>query len=472
MINIPRLPVKIHLNDFPILSALNPIKGNLLHLPLSFVIIAVFLRSINRMEENFKAVSLTYKTAPVEVRELFSLDEGACKKLMLSLREVVGVYEMLILSTCNRTEVYYSSPEDLSEPIIKMIGILKGNLDISRYTDYFQNIPIHNNAVQHLFEVSIGLDAQVVGDMQITNQVKSAYQWAADMNMAGPFLHRLMHTIFFTNKRVVQETGFRDGAASVSYATAELSEELAAEIPNPTVLVIGLGEMGADVFKNILESAVSNILVTNRTLSKAEELAAGTRAKVIPFESAWDAIQNADIIICSIYREDPFITRQKVEALEILSFKYFIDISVPRSIEGAVEEIPGAIVYHIDNIRNRASEALEKRIQSIPKVKTIITQSIAEFNNWSKEMVVSPTINKLKNALEQIRQEELARYMKSLTDEESKKVDMITRNIMQKIIKLPVLQLKAACKKGEAETLIDVLNDLFNLEKVSSEIKE
>jgi glutamyl-tRNA reductase len=115
---------------------------------------------------------------------------------------------------------------------------------------------------------------------------------------------------------------------------------------------------------------------------------------------------------------------------------------------------------------------LERRLQSIPLVKEFIAASISEFNDWSKEMIVSPTINKLKNALEQIRQEELNRYLKQMNDDEAKKVEQITKNIMQKIMKLPVLQLKAACKRGEAETLIDVLNDLFDLEKQSAEVKE
>jgi len=422
------------------------------------------------MEENFKAVSLSYKSAPVEIRELFSLDESGCKNLMTRIKDVTGIAEVLVISTCNRTEVYYYSETDQSAEIIHLMGFVKGIFNTNQATSYFNCITDHNQAIEHLFHVAVGLDAQVVGDMQITNQVKHAYQWSADEGLAGPFLHRLMHTIFFTNKKVVQETSFRDGAASVSYATVELAEELTSTLENPTVLVIGVGEMGADVFKNLLDTSIPNILVTNRTLSKAVELTEGTRAKVIPFENAWQMVSEADVIICSIARNEPFITKAMVKELEILSFKYFIDISVPRSIESTVEEIPGAIVYHIDNIQNRATEALEARINSIPKVKEIIYASIEEFNTWSREMVVSPTINKLKNALEQIRQEELSRYIKQLTDDESRKVDMITKNIMQKIIKLPVLQLKAACKRGEAETLIDVLNDLFNLENESSTI--
>jgi len=423
------------------------------------------------MISNFKAISLSYRNAPLNVRELMTLDETLCKKLMLSLREITNATEILVLSTCNRTEVYYASDKDCSLDIIKLIGIQKGILDVIAHKDYFKIINDHNEAVANLFSVSIGLDSQVVGDMQITNQIKNAYQWSADLSMAGPFLHRLMHTIFFTNKKVVQETPFRDGAASVSYATVELAEELCAEIAEPKVLIIGLGEMGADVCKNLLNTPLKNITITNRTLSKAEELAKTCNVKVISFENIWGAIEEADLIISSISKEEPIIKKEKVKALNILSFKYFIDISVPRSVETKVEEIPGVLVYNIDNIKNRASDALEKRIQSIPKVKEIIAESILEFNDWSKEMAVSPIINKLKNALEQIRQEELSRYMKHLNEDESKKIDAITKNIMQKIIKLPVLQLKAACKRGEEDTLIDVLNELFDLEKQSAEEK-
>jgi glutamyl-tRNA reductase len=144
-------------------------------------------------------------------------------------------------------------------------------------------------------------------------------------------------------------------------------------------------------------------------------------------------------------------------------------MSVPRSVEAEAETIPGILVYNIDTIQHKASSALQRRVESIPQVRQIIAESIDTFNDWTRDMMVSPTIQKLKNALETIRQEELARHLKKLSPEESKRLDDITKSMMQKIIKLPVLQLKAACKRGEAETLIDVLNDLFDLEKQSSE---
>ncbi len=403
------------------------------------------------------------------MRELIALNEDEAKRLMLRLRDFFGLTELLVISTCNRTEVYYAFEKDINADVARLLLIEKGLIDTDNYLPYFQFFSSHDETVQHLFEVCVGLHSQVVGDMQIPNQVKQAYQWSADMDMAGPFLHRLMHTIFFTNKRVAQETPFRDGAASVSYAAVELIDELIGEHQNPNVLVIGLGEIGTDVCKNLEARKLSNITLCNRTQTKADALAEQHGFRVADFTNLTDEIRRADVIISSVMRDEPLITPALLQDVKVLTFKYFIDLSVPRSVDAAVEQIPGVLVYNIDHIRNRTDEALNQRLAAIPKVEAIITQAVAEFGDWSKEMVVSPTINKLKNALEQIRRDEIARHLKHLTPDESEKVDKITRGIMQKIIKLPVLQLKAACKRGEAETLIDVLNDLFDLEKQSTD---
>ena len=426
------------------------------------------------MLDTFKSISLSHKTAPLRVRELIALSEDEAKRLMLRLRDFFGLTDLLVVSTCNRTEVYYATEPaaastSLNADIARLLLIEKGLTDTDTYLPYFQFFDAHNAAVRHLFEVCVGLHSQVVGDMQIPNQVKQSYQWSADLDMAGPFLHRLMHTIFFTNKRVAQETSFRDGAASVSYAAVELIEELVGENQNPNVLVIGLGEIGTDVCKNLESRKLSNITLCNRTHAKSEALAQKYGFRVADFDDLTNEIRRADVIISSITRDEPLITPQLLESLNVLTYKYFIDLSVPRSVDAAVEQIPGVLVYNIDHIRNRADEALNQRLAAIPQVEAIVTQAVAEFGDWSKEMIVSPTINKLKNALEQIRKEEIARHLKHLSPTESEKVDKITRGIMQKIIKLPVLQLKAACKRGEAETLIDVLNDLFDLENQTSD---
>lgn len=421
------------------------------------------------MQIGFKAISLSYKKAPVEIRELVSLSEENCRALLLQLREVLGIAEALVVSTCNRTEIYYTAEEDLSQALISLIGVQKGLLQTDTIRHYFDNFTDSQLAVKQLFRVSMGLESQVVGDLQISNQIKRAYQWSADTDMAGPFLHRLLHAIFFTNKKVVQQTAYRDGAASVSYATAELVEELTANLINPHVLLVGLGEIGADVCRHLSTKPNLQLAITNRTVAKAEALAAECGAQVLPFEQVQQAILEANVVISSIALPEAFITRSTLAHNNRLAYQIYIDLSVPRSIEPAVDALPGVLLYNIDNIQSLASIALERRIAAIPQVEAIIEESIAEFDDWSRDMMVSPTIQKLKNALEQIRQEEISRYLRSANEQEAQLMDKITKSMMQKIIKLPVLQLKAACKRGEAETLIDVLNDLFNLEKQNQE---
>lgn len=421
------------------------------------------------MHIKFRAISLSHKTAPVQIRELISLDEREIHSILLKLREFFSLNDVLILSTCNRTEVYYSHDLELSTEIIKLIGLEKGLSDVVNYLEYFQIFNDDRAAISHLFRVSIGLEAQVVGDIQISNQVKRSYQAAADLDMAGPFLHRLMHTVFFTSKRIAQETGFRDGAASLSYATIELIDSLTSNTYQPRILLIGVGEIGEDVAKNMVHLPDAKVKITNRTLAKSEEISAQLGFEVVPFENVFEAMEEADVIVCSIMRNEPFITKSLVKKFQIQSYKLLVDLSVPRSIEPSVEDIPGVILYNVDNIRSKATEALDKRLASIPKVEEIINESIEEFYGWKKEMMISPTINKLKQSLEAIRQEELSRFLKNAGEKEFAVIDRITKSMMQKILKVPVVQLRAACKRDQAEEMIEIISDLFDLDKIKTE---
>lgn len=412
------------------------------------------------MTQNFKALVLTYKTAPVEVREQVSLNEEGSRKLLAFIRDYATTNDVLVVSTCNRTEVYYLAEQDYSEVIFNGLEIIKGIE--AGYRTHFKQLT-GREAVHHLFEVAMGLDAQVIGDLQISGQVKRAYQWTADENMAGPFLHRLLHTIFFANKRVVQETSFRDGAASISYAAKELAEDLVAGIREPRVLVLGVGEIGQDVCLNLMDTR-GKVKILNRTIEKAQALAQRCGFEYGGIDELGIELGRADVVISSISSQQPLITPEMVYGLNIHSHKYFIDLSMPRSVAPEVEEVPGTVLYNLDDIREKTDVALERRRASIPGVQAIIEQAKAEFEDWSKEMIVSPTIQKLKNTLEQIRKEELARFLKNAKPEEVEKLEEMSRSLMQKILKYPVLQLKAACKRGDAESLTEILNDLFNLE--------
>jgi glutamyl-tRNA reductase len=416
------------------------------------------------MINKFNAVSLSHANTPLQVREIFALNEEQIKAVSLKIKDIFAVSELMIISTCNRSEIYYCSESDISQEIIKTLAAEKGIIESNIYLPYFQ-IHTDNEAVKRLFNVASGLDSKVKGDLQISNQVKQAYQISADLNLAGPFLHRLLHSIFFTNKRIAQETSFRDGTASVTYIAVILAEELAVNIPNPKILVFGLGEMGTNICKYLADKTFGNVTVMNRTLEKAKSIAQNFNFSFEKIENLESEIAKSDIIISSVRADNPLITKFIVSKNKINNFKYFIDLSVPRSVEVEVEQIPGALIYNIESLKAKADESLAKRLASVPEVEAIIQESIETFNDWNKEILVSPTIQKFKNALETIRKEEMSRFLKGMSAEQSELVDKITQSIIQKIIKQPVIQLKSACKRGEAENMMEAINELFDLEK-------
>jgi len=416
--------------------------------------------------EHFKSIGITFKTAPLQVREAISLNEESTKTLLRRVHEVLGLDELLILSTCNRTEVYYASKDNLNEQILVLLGAFKG-LETGSIRHYFTEYQ-DTQAIDHLFEVALGLDSRVLGDIQISNQVKKAYQWSADEGLAGPFIHRLMHTIFFSNKRVVQETEFRDGTASIASVAVDLTRHFTKNFTLPKIALVGLGEIGEDVAGN-LKDFEGEITLVNRTEEKAVEMAGEYGYHYESYEQLSKVVESSDVIISAVNSPEPILTSK--DFVKTANHKMIIDLSVPRSVSPEVEGVSGILLYNIDQLDERTKEALSKRQNAVSRVRSIIKESIAEFSEWSQEMEVSPTIQKLKNALEEIRQQELARYVGKVDENYSKLLDKATKNMIQKVIKLPVLQLKAACKRGEAETLVGVLNDLFNLEKDHQETK-
>ncbi|MBV6646917.1 MAG: glutamyl-tRNA reductase [Cyclobacteriaceae bacterium] len=417
------------------------------------------------MNNHFRTLGISYHSAELDIREQLSFDEDGSKQFLRELRDVLDIQEGLILSTCNRTEIYYASESDLDDKIIALLSFQR-SLDKVLLKEVFNHLQ-GEEAISHLFEVALGLDAKVLGDIQIANQVKKAYQWTADEQMAGPFLHRLMHSVFYANKRVVQETPFRDGAASVAYASVEIVKGFIQNFQNPKILTLGLGEIGGDVAEN-LKGIKANITVANRTRSKAKVLQETFDYEVLDFDTALQNVHEYDVVISAVFADQPVITKGHFSK-KSMSHKLLLDLSVPRSVAPEVEELNGLLLYNIDQIEEKTSVAVEKRKKALPKVRAIVRESIDEFSNWSQEMEVSPIIRKLKLALEEIRKEELTRYLKNADTKEVEMIDKVTKSIIQKVIKLPVLQLKAACKRGEAETLVEVLNDLFNLEKVTEE---
>ena len=411
--------------------------------------------------KEFKVVGISYKSAPIEVRETVALSEGENKEFLLHLKEALALSEAMVVSTCNRTEIYYTSSTDLNGEIISLLAIKKG-FDPSALSTYFNHLK-GIDAVSHLFKVAVGLDSKVLGDIQVGNQVKRGYQASADMEMAGPFLHRLMHTIFFTNKRVVQETRFQDGNASVASVATDIIKTSVEKIQAPRIAIVGLGEIGQNVLDNLKEVEASIYLV-NRTKEKAQGLVNSSNHYVEDFEDVESVVNKCDVVVCALSSEKEVIDKKSLKE-QIVYQKLLIDLSVPRSISENVIEHPGVQLFNVDQLSEQTLKARQTRESAIPRVEAIIEEVILEFVQWKEEMEVSPTIKKLKEALNTIRKQELARHDGKVSDEEMNLLEVVTKNMIQKVINLPVVKLKAACKRGEANTLVDSIYDLFNLEK-------
>ena len=414
--------------------------------------------------KNFCSFGLSYNTCTLEIREKFSFTEAEAKKLMYRVREFFNIDEFLVLSTCNRSEFYYVPNQSVSvEDLIRLVLIEKGIFDENSVSALFTVFSNPQETIRRLFEVSAGLHSSVIGDLQITAQIKKAYQWSSDIGMAGPFLHRLMHTIFYTNKRIAQQTHFRNGAASTSYAASELVELVSNKNKAVPLLLVGLGEIGQSVLSNLVDKGFSNITVTNRSEPKAKELSETFQCRYTSWETLFEEVAKSAIIISSISCEYPLFTKDKWAGFTSPVYKFFIDLSVPRSIAPDLEDLPGYIVYNIDSINSQINVAKDRRRDAVPQVHSIIEESLSEFENWCEHLTVSSTLQKLKSALEEIQKKEMARHVKSLTDSDSRTIELVTASILQKVLNLPALQLKAACKRGEAEQMALALRDLFDL---------
>jgi glutamyl-tRNA reductase len=421
------------------------------------------------MSSGFQALVVTHKQAAIEERELVALNPAQCQSLLRSIADLTAASDLLILSTCNRTEFYYTAPESLQAQILTLLRLQKALPESSLAPQAFRHISDPHATCRHLTRVALGLESQIPGDLQIIHQVKEAYQWSADAGTAGPFLHRLLHTIFFANKRVVTETSFRTGAASVSYAAQELAEELLPLGPESRVLILGVGEMGANLAQNLAREGYANITIVNRTLANAQALANRIGAQAASLADLPELIADAHAIISCISAPEPVITSVLLKSRNPTQRLLAIDLSLPRAIAPEIESNPAVLLYNLDELSLKATQALSQRMAQTPLVEAIANETVADFESWAQQAQISPTIQRFKQALEHIRQEELARYLKNLTPHEADLLDRITGSLVQKIIKLPALELKAACLRGNASELSESLASLFHLDLPESE---
>lgn len=413
-----------------------------------------------------RAIFLSFHKSDLGTRSKFSLTEEEISLLYLKLKEVFNLHEAFIISTCNRTEIYYYSDLDISDDLIKYLLTSKGLNNHS----IFSKTTTHQESVERLFKVGIGLDSQILGDQQIIHQFKKAYQMACDADMAGVILHKLLHTLFYTNKRVINETKFGTGQASIAYVAAQLINSF--QIPTPNVLVIGVGEFGKEVAKNLEAVSSARLTLTNRSSEKAEALAKIVNANTLPFNNYQKSLSQFDVIINCAHAEN-LITVKDVLNYKKLSYTYFIDLSVTCGIDKSVETAIGNIHYNLDDLKDISDRSLEDRKEAIPFVESIIKEEIEALDLWHQTTSFNPILTKVKNVLDEIRKKTIQSQLKSLDDTHLKLAEEITLKFMNELIKLPAIDLQQRCLRGEnTDERIKLLSELFNVpEKILPKLK-
>ncbi|MDA3810803.1 MAG: glutamyl-tRNA reductase [Spirochaetaceae bacterium] len=367
-------------------------------------------------------IGINHESAPVDVRGqlAFNADEtGLFYDCLINNFEEM---EAVLVSTCNRTELYFvlnkSCEHSVSEKIISYLLKFKGierreNFDFYTYTG--------TDAVRHLFKVSAGLNSMILGENQILGQIKNSYKTSIEFKMADSIMNRLFHKAFQAGKRVRSETEINKGASSVSYAAVELSHKVFTNPENHPVLLIGAGEAGDLVLQSLKERGSHQIEIINRTISKAEKLAEKYSARALSFDNLEEALLNNDIIITSTASETPIIKEeflQKIIKKRKNKMLLLIDLSVPRNIEESVRTMKNIFLFNLDDLQGVVAYNYKNRQSAIKKANTIVDELVADFDLWLSSLKLTPTIDQLKDKLSGIMENELNSFQGNVTDEE------------------------------------------------------
>ena len=416
---------------------------------------------------NLFAISINHRTAPVELREAVYLKEDEIRPFINFAKEH-QIKEGLILSTCNRTEIFgipASSNAD-HEKFQNLLLNFKPAQNISE--QHFQKF-IARDAIKHLFSVATGIDSLLVGDNQVFKQVKDSFQIAEETNFAGYIMHRVFDAAIRAGKRAISETAISEGAVTVSYAAVQLTEKIFSNLSKKSALVIGTGETGEIAAKHLSERGIGSLAVTNRTQEKAEKLAQKLNAKVIPFNDYKESIYKFDIIISATAAPDILIRKDDVKnALKKRSNSPMIlmDIAVPRDIDPATKEIEYVFYHDLDSLNIIVDQNLSKRKSEIPKVEKIIEEELDNFWEWYNSLQAAPAIKDLRDYFEEIRNEEVEKNKNKFSAEDQEKLDIVTKRIINKILHHPTIELRKADDQSsatDAATKIGIIRDLFGI---------
>lgn len=417
------------------------------------------------------ATGLSHKTAPIEVREKVTFPEHTLPDALESLLRYQSMNESVIISTCNRMEIY-SVVSELEEGKSDMVEFLCDYHDIERVALerylYFHEGP---SAVHHIFRVAASLDSMIVGEAQILGQVKEAYASAYDAEATSVILNKLFRHAIGVGKKVRTETEIGANAVSISYAAVELAKNVFESLDGRTVMVLGAGEMSELTVKHLLANGVRRVLVANRTLKRAQELAEHFGGEAITFDSFIERMAEADIIISST--ASPHYVVNKDAVAEVMHRRrnkpvFLIDIALPRDVDPEVGKLYNVFLYDIDDLESVVQSNLAERQRAAQVCEGIVEHEVADFITWISTLEVVPTIAALRDRAETIRLLELEKALKrfkGLNDEEISALNALTTGIVNKILHTPIVRAKECSSKKDGYLYIESLRHLFDLER-------
>ena len=418
---------------------------------------------------NLLSIGISHHTASVALRERMWFSDAEIREALPRLRERF-FSECVLISTCNRTELYgmTASPAVEERAVKDFLTGFKGAggaVGPEHLTGR-----VGEDAVEQIFRVASGVDSMVLGDIQILNQVKVAYDLARETDALGPVTHRLMQSSLHVGKRTRSETSICDGAVSVSYAAVELASKIFADLAKKSTLLVGAGETGELTLKHLSGKGIGEVKIANRTREKAEALVADLGGSVVEYDEILTVIASVDIAITSVNSPTHILERgdlQRIMKQRANDPLFIIDIGVPRNVDPACNRIDNVFLYDIDSLSAIVDKNLERRRAEVPKVNDIIREEVAAYFDWYNTLQVGPTIQELRNAIEAMRQEEVKKNINRFASADRELLELVTRRIVNKILHRPVTVLKKSAQNGAGnrETLqrVEVLRDLFGM---------
>jgi len=423
-------------------------------------------------------LGVSHHSAPIELRERVDFSRRGISEALRSLSETPGTLEVVVLSTCNRSEIYSmcKSPEQARNVLARFMSSFHDVPESDLAAHLYERTDA--DAVRHLFRVTAGLDSLVIGEPQICGQVKDAYSIASEHGCASATLHRLFHWSFGVGKRVRNETGLGEGAVSVSYATISLARKIFGSLIHLRALIVGAGEMAELTATHLRAQNVKQISVANRTAAHAESLAAKVQGVAVPWEVMADELASADIVVTATGSSSWMITRAQVSAAVTPRRDkplFIIDIGVPRDVEPSAGEVEQVFLYNIDDLKTIVSENLARRQSQVDRAEIMISEEVKGFMLWLRSRGAIPTVIALRQRFENIRQSELHRLdskLGSMSPESKAKVEEITRLLVEKLLSMPTDRLKSATNDEMIAKDADTLARLFDLDAKSEAIRK